>query len=55
MYGHVEKLALEIKKGANSVEGVEATLYQVCRFYFFAFRAIGHTLGLLDDRGDADG
>lgn len=29
MYGHVEKLAEEIKKGAASVEGVEAQLYQV--------------------------
>eukprot|EP00250_Pteridium_aquilinum_P033899 c6612_g1_i1 orf=67-678(+) len=29
MYGHVEKLAMEIKKGADSVEGVEATLWQV--------------------------
>ncbi|KAI5065405.1 hypothetical protein GOP47_0020100 [Adiantum capillus-veneris] len=29
MYGHVEKLAQEIKKGADSVEGVEATLWQV--------------------------
>ncbi|KAL9329255.1 hypothetical protein ACSQ67_004258 [Phaseolus vulgaris] len=29
MYGHVEMLAEEIKKGAASVEGVEATLWQV--------------------------
>lgn len=29
MYGHVEKLAEEIKKGAASVEGVEAKLCQV--------------------------
>ncbi|WOG89909.1 hypothetical protein DCAR_0209149 [Daucus carota subsp. sativus] len=29
MYGHVEKLAEEIHKGASSVEGVEATLWQV--------------------------
>jgi hypothetical protein len=28
MYGHVEKLAEEIKKGATSVEGVEAKLWQ---------------------------
>jgi len=28
-YGHVEKLAQEIKKGAESVEGVEAKLWQV--------------------------
>ncbi|CBI18659.3 probable NAD(P)H dehydrogenase (quinone) FQR1-like 1 [Vitis vinifera] len=29
MYGHVEKLAQEIKKGAESVEGVEVKLWQV--------------------------
>lgn len=29
MYGHVEKLAEEIQKGAASVEGVEAKLWQV--------------------------
>ncbi|XP_047318158.1 probable NAD(P)H dehydrogenase (quinone) FQR1-like 1 [Impatiens glandulifera] len=29
MYGHVARLAEEIKKGADSVEGVEATLWQV--------------------------
>ncbi|GFZ04854.1 flavodoxin-like quinone reductase 1 [Actinidia rufa] len=29
MYGHVEKLAEQIKKGAASVEGVEAKLWQV--------------------------
>jgi len=34
MYGHVEKLAEEIKKGASSVEGVEAKLWQVCIFCF---------------------
>lgn len=28
-YGHVEKLAHEILKGASSVEGVEAKLWQV--------------------------
>lgn len=28
MYGHVEKLAEEIRKGASSVEGVEAELWQ---------------------------
>ena len=33
MYGHVEKLAEEIKKGASSVEGVEAKLWQVCACY----------------------
>lgn len=29
MYGHVEKLAEEIKNGVASVEGVEAKLWQV--------------------------
>ncbi|KAF2285885.1 hypothetical protein GH714_008707 [Hevea brasiliensis] len=29
MYGHVEKLAEEIKKGAASIEGVDAQLWQV--------------------------
>ncbi|XP_057458582.1 NAD(P)H dehydrogenase (quinone) FQR1-like isoform X1 [Lotus japonicus] len=29
LHGHVERLAEEIKKGADSVEGVEATLWQV--------------------------
>ncbi|XP_078175756.1 putative NAD(P)H dehydrogenase (quinone) FQR1-like 1 [Carex rostrata] len=29
MYGHVAKLAQEIQKGASSVEGVEAKLFQV--------------------------
>ncbi|KAL5976128.1 hypothetical protein ACLOJK_020458 [Asimina triloba] len=29
MYGHVERLAQEIKKGVESVEGVEAKLWQV--------------------------
>ena len=29
MYGHVEKLEEEIKKGADFVEGVEATLWKV--------------------------
>lgn len=31
MYGHVERLAKEIKDGASSVEGVEAKLWQVLR------------------------
>lgn len=39
MYGHVEKLAEQIKKGAASVEGVEAKLWQVntdiVSFFFF--------------------
>jgi len=34
MYGHVERLAEEIKKGADSVEGVEAKLWQACIFMF---------------------
>ena len=29
MYGHVEKLAEEIRKGADSTLGVEATLWKV--------------------------
>ncbi|CAN1222124.1 NAD(P)H dehydrogenase (quinone) FQR1 [Linum grandiflorum] len=29
MYGHVEKLAEEIKKGASTVDGVEVKLWQV--------------------------
>ena len=29
MYGHVEKLAQEIRKGAASVDGVDAKLWQV--------------------------
>lgn len=44
MYGHVEKLAEEIKKGASSVEGVEANLWQVLPhefiiIYFKCFKA----------------
>jgi len=37
MYGHVEKLAEEIKKGASSVEGVGAKLCRdvfMCQFTF---------------------
>jgi NAD(P)H dehydrogenase (quinone) len=34
MYGHVAKLAEEIKKGASSIEGVEAKIWQVCPSYF---------------------
>lgn len=37
MYGHVEKLAEEIRKGAASVEGVEAKLWQVNTFAYSAF------------------
>ena len=32
MYVHVERLAREILRGANSVEGLEAKLLQVCIF-----------------------
>lgn len=34
MYGHVAKLAEEIQKGAASVEGVEAKLWQVRKFHY---------------------
>lgn len=44
MYGHVEKLAEEIKKGAASVEGVEATLWQVSIHFIIAFRRINHEI-----------
>lgn len=30
MYGHVEKLAEEIRKGAASIKDVEAKLWQAC-------------------------
>jgi len=47
MYGHVEKLAEEIKKGAASVEGVEAKLWQasicVTKFTFpSAFHSVSY-------------
>jgi len=29
MYGHVAKMAEEIKKGAATIEGVEASIFQV--------------------------
>ncbi|KAM2403226.1 hypothetical protein EV1_030394 [Malus domestica] len=41
MYGHVGRLAEEIKKGASSVEGVEATLWQV---YLSIFGAPVHCI-----------
>lgn len=44
MYGHVEKLAEEIKKGAASVEGVEATLWQVSMHFIIAFRPINYEI-----------
>lgn len=40
MYGHVEKLAEEIKKGAASVEGVEAKLWQVGAALSFLYLSI---------------
>ena len=43
MYGHVEKLAEEIKKGAASVEGVEAKLWQVCVTLFIRHRITNFT------------
>lgn len=30
MYGHIATLAREVKKGVDSVEGMEGVLYQVC-------------------------
>ena len=30
MYGHVEKLARQVKAGVDSVDGIEGVLYQVC-------------------------
>ncbi|CAJ1978658.1 unnamed protein product [Sphenostylis stenocarpa] len=30
MYGHIEKLAKNVEEGVNSVEGVEAKLWQAC-------------------------
>ncbi|TQD77577.1 hypothetical protein C1H46_036882 [Malus baccata] len=41
MYGHVGRLAEEIKKGASSVEGVEAALWQV---YLSIFGAPVHCI-----------
>ena len=40
MYGHVEKLAEEIKKGAASVEGVEAQLWQVTALFPHSLQAV---------------
>lgn len=37
MYGHVEKLAEEIKKGAASVEGVDAKLWQACNLCYVIY------------------
>lgn len=45
MYGHVDKLAHEIKKGAESVEGVEAKLWQV--YIQLHSTCICHCWGLL--------
>lgn len=41
MYGHVEKLAEEIRKGAASVEGVEAKLWQAVAALDISQRSIG--------------
>ncbi|KAF1883017.1 hypothetical protein Lal_00003199 [Lupinus albus] len=45
MYGHVEKLAEEINKGAASVEGVEAKLWQAC-IYIYCFTCPMHSVPL---------
>jgi hypothetical protein len=46
MYGHVEKLAHEIKDGASTVEGVETTLWQViCPHNLHSF--VDQSIGLL--------
>ena len=37
MYGHVATLAHEIMKGAEEVEGVEVTLFQVLLLVFSLF------------------
>ncbi|KAL1562910.1 NAD(P)H dehydrogenase (quinone) [Salvia divinorum] len=44
MYGHVEKLAEEIKKGAASVEGVEAQLWQVTAFFLHYLQVVNHII-----------
>lgn len=44
MYGHVEKLAEEIKKGAASVEGVEAKLWQVINDFVLFFLSLSFYL-----------
>jgi len=43
-HGHVEKLAKEIEKGAASVEGVEAKLWQVCNPFSFCIKNLHHVL-----------
>jgi hypothetical protein len=48
MYGHVEKLAHEIKDGASTVEGVETTLWQVIsphNLHSFVDQSIGLLCG----------
>jgi len=35
MYGGIERLAKSVAKGVNSVEGVEAKLWQACVFVSF--------------------
>ncbi|KAK7412241.1 hypothetical protein VNO78_03692 [Psophocarpus tetragonolobus] len=39
-HGHVEKLAREIERGAASVEGVEAKLWQACKPFHFHVKNI---------------
>lgn len=48
MYGHVEKLAEEIKKGAASVEGVEAKLWQVNLLFRFNLHLMMHCQCILN-------
>jgi hypothetical protein len=55
MYGHVAKLAEEILKGANSVEGVEATLWQVQNPFLLLlslspFSSFKHEFSVLDSQ-----
>lgn len=36
LHGHVENMAREVQRGANTVQGVEATLWQVVLLVFFS-------------------
>ena len=47
-YGHVLRLAEEIQKGAASVEGVEAKLWQVQRNYDSPFFTVLHSSFLVN-------
>jgi len=50
MYGHVGKLAEEIKKGAESIEGVEAKLWQVCKPIIKNYRVLILFFGNLENQ-----